>query len=63
MAGPTNVAAVPATRHKMEWLWVRGHAGDVMNEWVDVLATEARGRICLRRLPRHWRLKVRSVAA
>jgi ribonuclease HI len=24
------------------WNWVRGHAGDVMNERVDVLATKAR---------------------
>ncbi len=31
-----------AARHKVEWLWVRGHAGDVMNERVDVLATKAR---------------------
>jgi len=28
--------------HKVEWRWVRGHAGDVMNERADVLATEAR---------------------
>jgi ribonuclease HI len=29
-------------RHRVEWLWVRGHAGDAMNERVDVLATKAR---------------------
>jgi ribonuclease HI len=26
----------------VEWRWVRGHGGDVMNERADVLATEAR---------------------
>jgi len=31
-----------AKPHKIEWKWVRGHAGDVMNERADVLATEAR---------------------
>ena len=31
-----------ANRHDIEWRWVRGHAGDVMNERADVLATEAR---------------------
>ena len=31
-----------AAQHKIEWRWVRGHAGDVMNERADVLATEAR---------------------
>lgn len=25
-------------RHKIEWKWVRGHAGDEMNERADVLA-------------------------
>jgi ribonuclease HI len=25
-------------RHKIEWKWVKGHAGDVMNERADVLA-------------------------
>ncbi|WP_291297539.1 ribonuclease HI [Elioraea sp.] len=29
-------------RHEVEWKWVRGHAGDVMNERADVLATAAR---------------------
>ncbi|MGC9270605.1 ribonuclease HI [Acidiphilium sp.] len=34
-----------AQPHDIEWLWVRGHAGDVMNERVDVLATRAREAI------------------
>lgn len=32
-----------AKPHTIEWRWVRGHAGDVMNERADVLATRARG--------------------
>ena len=28
--------------HEIEWRWVRGHSGDVMNERADVLATLAR---------------------
>ncbi len=28
-----------AARHEMEWLWVRGHAGDPGNELADALAT------------------------
>lgn len=28
--------------HEVEWKWVRGHAGDVMNERADRLATAAR---------------------
>jgi len=31
-----------ARGHDIEWRWVRGHAGDVMNERADVLATVAR---------------------
>jgi ribonuclease HI len=31
-----------AAQHKIEWRWVRGHAGDVMNERADALATAAR---------------------
>ena len=31
-----------AARHEIEWRWVRGHAGDVMNERADRLATQAR---------------------
>ncbi len=34
-----------AKPHTVEWLWVRGHSGDVMNERVDVLATQARAGI------------------
>ncbi len=29
-------------QHQVEWKWVRGHAGDPMNERADVLATRAR---------------------
>ena len=28
--------------HEIEWRWVRGHSGDVMNERADILATLAR---------------------
>jgi ribonuclease HI len=31
-----------AAKHEIEWKWVRGHAGDAMNERADVLATKAR---------------------
>jgi ribonuclease HI len=31
-----------AKPHQIEWKWVRGHSGDVMNDRVDVLATLAR---------------------
>ncbi len=31
-----------AKPHDIEWLWVRGHSGDPMNDRVDILATEAR---------------------
>ena len=31
-----------AARHEIDWRWVRGHAGDVMNERADRLATAAR---------------------
>ena len=31
-----------AARHQVEWRWVRGHAGDAMNERADRLATAAR---------------------
>ena len=30
-----------AKPHKIDWRWVRGHAGDAMNERVDALATAA----------------------
>jgi len=33
-----------AKPHQVEWRWVRGHAGDAMNERADVLATRARER-------------------
>ena len=31
-----------AARHDVDWRWLRGHAGDVMNERADKLATLAR---------------------
>ncbi len=31
-----------AAAHEIEWRWVRGHAGDAMNERADKLATAAR---------------------
>lgn len=31
-----------AKAHEVEWRWVRGHAGDAMNERADRLATAAR---------------------
>jgi ribonuclease HI len=31
-----------AATHEVEWRWVRGHAGDAMNERADRLATAAR---------------------
>ena len=31
-----------ARAHEIDWRWVRGHAGDEMNERADRLATEAR---------------------
>ncbi|WP_431285277.1 ribonuclease HI [Humitalea sp. 24SJ18S-53] len=31
-----------AKPHAIEWRWVKGHSGDVMNERADVLATQAR---------------------
>jgi ribonuclease HI len=34
-----------AQRHEIDWRWVRGHAGDVMNERADVLATQARANL------------------
>jgi ribonuclease HI len=27
-----------AQQHRVEWVWVRGHAGDVGNERADMLA-------------------------
>ncbi len=34
-----------AARHTIDWRWVRGHAGDAMNERADRLATGARERL------------------
>jgi ribonuclease HI len=31
-----------AARHQVDWRWVRGHAGNEMNERADKLATQAR---------------------
>ncbi len=31
-----------AAQHDVEWRWIRGHAGDAMNERADRLATAAR---------------------
>jgi ribonuclease HI len=31
-----------AKQHRIEWRWIRGHTGDVMNERADRLATKAR---------------------
>ena len=28
-------------KHKIKWLWIKGHAGDPINEEVDVLAKKA----------------------
>ena len=36
-----------AKAHEVDWRWVKGHAGDVMNERADRLATEARERASL----------------
>ena len=36
-----------AKAHEVDWRWVRGHAGDVMNERADRLATEAREQASL----------------
>lgn len=33
-----------ADRHKIEWLWVRGHAGDAKNEYANHLAVQAARR-------------------
>ena len=34
-------------RHKVEWIWVKGHADDPHNERADLLAVAARGRSTL----------------
>jgi ribonuclease HI len=30
-----------ASRHLVKWMWVRGHAGHIENEWCDTLASRA----------------------
>ncbi|WP_426955412.1 ribonuclease HI [Muricoccus radiodurans] len=37
-----------AKPHQVEWRWVRGHAGDAMNERADRLATAARESLLVR---------------
>lgn len=37
-------------RHRVEWRWTRGHAGDAMNARVDALAAAARERMEMRRV-------------
>jgi ribonuclease HI len=32
-----------AARHEIDWRWVKGHAGDPMNERADQIAREAIG--------------------
>ena len=39
-----------AKPHSVDWQWVRGHSGNVMNERVDVLATAAREELGLSHL-------------
>ncbi|MGH7041237.1 MAG: ribonuclease HI [Acetobacteraceae bacterium] len=34
-----------AAAHEIEWRWVRGHAGEPMNERADLLATAARAKL------------------
>ena len=38
MKAPCGAAAT----HRIEWRWVRGHAGDPMNERADALARAGR---------------------
>ena len=38
----TICATAAAKPHTVEWRWVRGHSGDLMNERADKLATAAR---------------------
>ncbi len=34
-----------ASRHEVQWIWVRGHAGDPMNERADAIARAAIARL------------------
>ena len=36
-----------AKPHAVEWLWVRGHSGNPLNERADVLATKARENLAI----------------
>lgn len=40
-----ELAASPDSTLAIDWRWVKGHAGDPLNERVDRLATEARARL------------------
>ena len=40
-----------AKEHRIEWRWVRGHAGNAMNERVDRLASKARDQAVPHRRP------------
>jgi len=44
-ASPAARATAAAAPHEIDWRWVRGHSGDVMNERADALATAARERL------------------
>ena len=36
-----QAAVAAASVHRVEWRWVRGHAGNIQNEYANFLATEA----------------------
>ena len=40
-----------ATRHEIDWQWVKGHAGDAMNERADELARQGMGPFLPERAP------------
>jgi ribonuclease HI len=50
-----------AKPHTIEWKWVRGHNGDVMNERADELATEARDAAILEDSARRAAQRVRRL--